>query len=220
MAHFGDEDVLARTGQAEAHERFLQRSVAVVGFMGVGKTAVGRELARILDRPFVDTDSVVQERSGRTIPELFAEGEQVFRALERAALIEALELPPCVLALGGGAFSQPGAAELLLSRALVVHLYTPWSVVLDQLVTLAEDRPLIRGRHPWQVQDLFLSRAASYRRAHVRVCLPRRSVAEAAAELANVLRVRRCAAGPYEVRPAAPPPRGRAAAGPGAIPRR
>jgi shikimate kinase len=216
----GDEEALARDGHAEAQERFLRRSVAVVGFMGVGKTAVGRELARLLDRPFVDTDTVVQERSGRTIPELFAQGEDVFRALERAALIEALELPPCVVALGGGAFSQPGAAELLLSRALVVHLYTPWSVVLDQLATLAEDRPLIRGRHPWQVQDLFLSRAASYRRAHVRVCLPRRGVAEAAAELANVLRAPGCAAGPGQVRPGGPPPRGRAAAGSGVMPRR
>jgi shikimate kinase len=187
MVGFGDEEALVRTGHAEAHQRFLKRSVAVVGFMGVGKTAVGRELARLLGRPFIDTDTVVQERSGRSIPELFAQGEPVFRRLERAAVAEALDLPPCVIALGGGAFSQPGTAELLLSRALVVHLYTPWSVVLDQLASLAEDRPLIRGRQPWQVQDLFLARAASYRRAHVRVCLPRRDVAEAAAELANVL---------------------------------
>jgi shikimate kinase len=184
------DEQLAWLNQADAHRRFISRTVAVVGFMGVGKTSVGRELARLLDRPFVDTDDVVQERSGHTIPELFEQGEDVFRKLEREAVEEALTLPPCVVALGGGAFSQPGAAELLLSKAIVVHLYTPFRVILRQLDALTVDRPLIRGRQPWQVQDLFLGRAESYRRAHVRVCLPRHDVAEAAAELAAVLSAR------------------------------
>ncbi len=97
-------------------------------------------------------------------------------------------MPACVIALGGGAFSQPGATELLLAKALVVHLYTPWPVISNRLAELAQDRPLVRGRAVWQVQDLFLVRAASYRRAHVRICLPRHSVFEAAATLAAVLR--------------------------------
>lgn len=184
------DEQFAWRNQADAHRRLISRTVAVVGFMGVGKTSVGRELARLLDRAFVDTDDVVQERSGRTIPELFEEGEQVFRKLEREAVEDALSMPPCVVALGGGAFSQPGAAELLLTNAIVVHLYTPFRVILGMLDALAVDRPLIRGRQPWEVQDLFLARAASYRRAHVRVCLPRRDVAEAAAELAAVLSAR------------------------------
>ena len=189
LAPAADEQVALRK-QAEAHRQFISRTVAVVGFMGVGKTSVGRELARLLDRQFIDTDDVVQERSSRTIPELFAEGEHIFRKLEREAVEDALAMPPCVIALGGGAFSQPGAAELLLSKAIVVHLYTPFRVIVGMLDELAVDRPLIRGREPWQVQDLFLARAASYRRAHVRVCLPRHDVAEAAAELAAVLSAR------------------------------
>jgi shikimate kinase len=184
------DEQLAWRNQADAHRRFISRTVAVVGFMGVGKTSVGRELARLLDRPFIDTDDVVQERSGRTIPELFEISEPVFRKLEREAVEDTLEMPPCVVALGGGAFSQPGAAELLLSKAIVVHLYTPFRVIVGMLDALAVDRPLIRGRQPWQVQDLFLARAASYRRAHVRVCLPRHDVGEAAAELAAVLSAR------------------------------
>jgi shikimate kinase len=175
-------------GHALAQRRFRARSVAVVGFMGVGKTSVGREVARLLDRPFVDTDHDIEAQSGRTIPQLFAEGEPVFRALERECLVAALDRPPCVIALGGGAFSQPGAPELLLGRTLVVHLYTPWSVMLTQLPALAGDRPLIGRRAAWEVQDLFLSRAASYRRAHVRVCLQRTNVASAAETVAGVLR--------------------------------
>lgn len=185
----GHEDHVLGQGHALAQRRFRARSVAVIGFMGVGKTSVGRELARRLDREFVDTDHDVEERSGRTIPELFAEGEPVFRAWERTCLLDALDRPPCVIALGGGAFIQPGAAELLLERALVVHLYTSWSAMLPQLPALAGDRPLIGSRAAWEVQELFLSRAASYRRAHVRVCLQRTDVASAAATVARVLMV-------------------------------
>jgi shikimate kinase len=184
------EDTVAADNHAGAQGRFLARSVALVGFMGVGKTAVGRDLARLLDRPFVDTDSMVEAGAGRSIPQLFAAGEAVFRRLERDAVEEALALPPCVIALGGGAFSQPGSAELLREKALVVHLYTPWSVILRLLDELALDRPLVRGRAPWQVQDLFLARSASYRRAHLRVCPSRAGAAEAAASIATVLRRR------------------------------
>jgi shikimate kinase len=183
----GPDEAAAAGSHAVAQGRFLARSVAIVGFMGVGKTAVGRELARLLGRPFVDTDTTVEAGSGRTIPELFAEGEAVFRRLEHAAVAEALAAPPCVIALGGGAVSQPAAAELLLAKALVVHLYTPWTVILGLLDELAVDRPLVRGRTAWQVQDLFLARAASYRRAHLRVCPAREGPALAAASVAAVL---------------------------------
>jgi len=183
-----DDHVLGHP-HALAQRRFRARSVAVVGFMGVGKSSVGRELARLLDRPFVDTDHEVEARSGRTIPQLFAEGEPVFRALERACIVEALDRPPCVIALGGGAFSQPGAAELLLERALVVHLHTSWRALLPLLPVLAADRPLIGTRPTWEVQELFLNRVASYRRAHVRVCLQRTSVEDAAEAVASVLTV-------------------------------
>jgi shikimate kinase len=184
----GVEEALAAHRQGVAQRRLARRSVALVGFMGVGKTSVGRELARLIGRPFADTDDVVQERAGATIPELFARGEAVFREMERTAMLDALALPGSVIALGGGAFAQPGCAELLLPRALVVHLYTPWRTMVDLLPELAADRPLIRGRPPWQVQQLFVDRAASYRRAHLRVCLPRRGAAQAAATIADVLR--------------------------------
>jgi shikimate kinase len=182
------DDELAAQRHVETHSRYAARSVALIGFMGVGKTTVGRALAGILDRPFLDTDNTVEERTGRTILELFAEGEPVFRRHERAAIEAALAMPPAVMALGGGAFVQPGLADMLLSRALVVHLYTPWRVMIDLLPALAADRPLIRDRQTWQVQQLFLDRAASYRRAHVRISLPRHGAQEAAGMVADVLR--------------------------------
>ncbi|HEU4348269.1 MAG TPA: shikimate kinase [Actinoplanes sp.] len=187
----GVEEAQARADHGAAQQRLSQRPVALIGFMGVGKTSVGRELARLLDRPFADTDAMVQQRAGATIPELFARGEATFRALERAAILAALDGPGQVLALGGGAFTQPGCPELLLPRALVVHLYTPWRVMRELLPELAAERPLIRDRPVHEVQQLFLSRAAAHRRAHVRICLPRRSPQRAAAEIVEVLRQHR-----------------------------
>jgi shikimate kinase len=185
------EETRARENHGAAQDRLWQRPVALIGFMGVGKTSVGRELARLLDRPFADTDAMVQERAGASIPELFARGEATFRTLERAALLAALDGTGRVIALGGGAFIQPGCPELLLPRALVVHLYTPWRVIRELLPDLAADRPLIRQRPVHEVQQLFLSRAAAYRRAHVRICLPRRSPERAAAEIVEVLHGRK-----------------------------
>jgi shikimate kinase len=182
------DEALAAQCRLTAREQLLRRPVALVGFMGVGKSSVGRELARILDRRFVDTDTMVEEQSGQTIPELFRSGEPLFRKLELAAVQQALDdAPPQVIALGGGAFAQPDCAELVLQRAVVVHLHTPWGVMLRLLDTLAQDRPLIQGRPPWQVQELYLSRAASYRRAHLRVDVPRHGAVEAAEAVALLL---------------------------------
>ena len=182
------EDEIAARNHDHAHKRLVTRPVALVGFMGVGKTSVGRELAALLDRRFVDTDALVVQRAGASVPELFGRGEHVFRRHEHAAVQEALATGSCVIALGGGAFSQPASAGLLLERALVVHLYTPWSELVPMLPELARDRPLLRGRAPWQVEDLFLRRAADYRRAHLRVSLPRTGPREAARVVAAVLR--------------------------------
>jgi len=180
-----------RAARAHAARRraLVARPVALVGFMGAGKSAVGRELAVLVDRPFVDTDALVEQRAGASVAELFARGEPAFRALEHDAVRAALGGPPAVLALGGGAFAHPASARLLLEEALVVHLAVPWSAVRPLLAGLAEGRPLLRDRAPWEVEDLYLRRAAVYRSAHLRVSPPRTSPAEAARVVAAVLGV-------------------------------
>ena len=78
--------------------------VFLAGFMGVGKTQVGRILARELGRCFLDTDRMVEQRAGKTIAEIFAdEGEAHFRQLERDCVLETCQRPDAVVALGGGA---------------------------------------------------------------------------------------------------------------------
>ena len=109
-----------------------RQAVALVGFMGAGKSAVGERLAAALALPFVDTDQLIEAAAG-PIPELFAEsGEQGFRALEAqvvTAAIAAAGERPCVLALGGGAVLSPEVRAALRRLAHVVWLDAPVDVL-------------------------------------------------------------------------------------------
>src|SRR5438552_4016152 len=92
--------------------------------MGAGKTTVGERCAARLGRRFVDTDALVEARTGRTVGEIFAaEGEPAFRAYERAAVAEACATPePLVIACGGGVVLDPDNRRILRARSLVVWL--------------------------------------------------------------------------------------------------
>jgi shikimate kinase len=98
--------------------------VVLVGPMGVGKTTVGRRLARELQRPFADADEQLELRAGRTIPVIFRDdGEQAFRRLESEVLVDLLGRPdPLVVAAGGGVVTRPENRALLGRRAFVVWL--------------------------------------------------------------------------------------------------
>jgi shikimate kinase len=101
-----------------------RRHVVLVGPMGVGKTTVGRRLARDLQRPFADADEQLELRAGRTIPAIFQDdGEEAFRRLESEVLADLLgRTHRLVVAVGGGAVISAGNRALLASRAFVVWL--------------------------------------------------------------------------------------------------
>jgi shikimate kinase / 3-dehydroquinate synthase len=96
--------------------------IVLVGFMGAGKTTVGHLLSARLGVPFVDSDLVIEQRSGRPVRQIFAEdGEPAFRALEHEVIAGLLDGPDLVLAVGGGAAEHAGTRERL-ATALVVYL--------------------------------------------------------------------------------------------------
>jgi shikimate kinase len=100
------------------------RHLVLIGMMGVGKSSVGRRLALRLGRPFVDTDKLVEERAGKSVPEIFADdGEPVFRALEADVVGTVLDSATwAVVAFGGGAVLDPHTRDRARERALVVWL--------------------------------------------------------------------------------------------------
>ena len=137
----------------EASEEASRRTVVLVGLMGVGKTTVGRRLAKALDLPFKDADAEIEQAAGRSVSEIFAErGEAEFRAGERRVIARLLEGPPIVLATGGGAFLDPGTRALVRQRAVSIWLRADLDVLVRR-VSRRDTRPLLRGRDPREVLE-------------------------------------------------------------------
>jgi len=126
------------------------KHLALIGLMGAGKSTVGRAAAARLQRPFVDTDELVEASTGKRVAEIFAEhGEAKFRELERVAVADACASPePLVIACGGGAAIDADNRNRLRSSACVVWLRASPDVLAARLGTGTSDRPLLRSRDP------------------------------------------------------------------------
>lgn len=127
-------------------QRGSRRHLVLVGLMGAGKTTVGRRLAERMDRPFVDTDELVEALTGRSVSEIFTtDGEGAFRDLERGAVADACAAPdPIVIACGGGAVLDATNRAALRAAGFVVWLQAA-TERLAARVGGGEDRPLLRG---------------------------------------------------------------------------
>jgi shikimate kinase len=121
------------------------RLLVLIGLMGAGKTTVGRECARRLGRPFVDTDDLVRANAGMTIEEIFAAGgEAWFREIEHGVVADIGASPePLVVACGGGTPLDPDNRRALRSAGVVIWLRAPASTLLAR-VGDASSRPLLR----------------------------------------------------------------------------
>ena len=160
--------------------------IVLVGFMGSGKSSVGRELARRFGVPFVDVDAWIEAAAGCRIRDLFArEGEPAFREREKAALREVLSVKGCVIATGGGAFADEENRVLLRSYAPVVYLDTAVETLLERL-SADLGRPLLRGGDREEVvRALLARRIPGYRTADVTVRTDGRTVEEVAGQVAD-----------------------------------
>jgi shikimate kinase len=154
--------------------------------MGCGKSTIGKALARELGVRFVDTDDAIVARHG-PIPELFARaGEAGFRAAELDAVREALDGPPAVLSLGGGAVTYAPTRALLAERSLRVYLDIPLETLVVRLRRSKTVRPLL-GREPTleRVRELLEAREPLYREADIVVAGPHRTKQRFAREIAR-----------------------------------
>jgi shikimate kinase len=166
------------------------RVIFLVGFMGAGKTTVGRELAQRLGWAFEDLDDRVQSREGRMIDEIFQNsGEAEFRRYEHLALRELLlgtESSPRVIALGGGAFAQPENAALLKHTAgPSVFLSAPVEELYRRCQQQELKRPL--RQHEAQFRKLYEQRHALYLKATFHVETNGKDVPAIVAEIAQQL---------------------------------
>jgi len=138
--------------------------LALIGLPGVGKTTVGRQLARRLQVPFFDSDQVIEERIGCSIREFFErEGEQAFRDWEEAVIDELTQSGPCVLSTGGGAVLRPVNRQRLRERGRVVYLRSTPDELMRRL-RHDRTRPLLQVADPAQrLRELYAARDPLYR---------------------------------------------------------
>lgn len=166
------------------------RAVFLVGFMGAGKTSVGRVLAARLGWRFIDLDDRIEAREGRTVRDIFEQSsEAVFRKAESAelrALIDDLDRTPTVAALGGGAFVQPENTALLHeSAAPTVFLDASVEILTDRCEPAVSARPLFRDHESFRA--LHDARRPVYLGATCRVDTAGKSIDAVADEIITTL---------------------------------
>ena len=150
--------------------------IYLVGFMGAGKTTVGRVLGKRLDWKVEDIDARIEKAERRDIPTIFrTDGEPYFRAREREALVALLPERGTVVASGGGTFEGASNRELMLRDGAVIWLDAPFETVL-QRIPLDGRRPLAADRVA--MEQLYNQRLMAYSQAHLRVDAGRGSVEE------------------------------------------
>lgn len=148
----------------------LDKPIVLVGLMGVGKSTVGRRLARRLALPFVDSDSAIEDAAGFSAAEVYERfGEKDFRDGERRLVARLVEGHVRVIATGGGAFVDPRTRELLNARAITVWLDAEVDVLTER-TGRRDTRPLLRnGDRKGTLERLADERRPSYAEAHIHI---------------------------------------------------
>ena len=148
----------------------IARPVVLVGLMGVGKSTVGRKLASLLDRNFVDADDAIAQAAGRSIPEIFETfGEAHFRDGERRVIARLMDEAHGVIATGGGAFVDPATRALVLDRAIAVWIDCDVDTLVER-TSRRNTRPLLKNGNAREILTrLTEERTPFYAQAHIRV---------------------------------------------------
>ena len=148
------------------HEVHGKKNIALCGFMGAGKTTIGRKLSRVCGLQFYDADNYLEEREGKSISEIFAgQGEEAFRRLETHYLRELAGKENCVIALGGGAVLRPENVEAIRETSFLIHIDPPLSRIIKNL-SYSTNRPLIEkgSSKNEEIRRLYHTRKDIYRK--------------------------------------------------------
>lgn len=161
-------------------------TVFLVGFMGAGKTTVGRILARLLGWDFADLDDLIVQAEGRGIPDIFArEGETYFRRLERGILASLRGRTRLVVACGGGTYANEESRLLIDRMGRAVWIQVPLRQALARCASGGMERPLLQDEA--QAEALYRRRLPSYRSAGLHVDADGLTAEEVAERIAGML---------------------------------
>jgi shikimate kinase len=159
----------------------------LVGFMGTGKSTVGRAAAARLGFQLIDSDHEIERAQGRTITEIFAQdGEPAFREMEKAFIEGGHPGERTVVSCGGGLVVQPGMLEALRSRGIVICLHASLETVLER-TSRSRNRPLLDVENPEErIRTLYAAREPVYRRAGTMVLTDSRPLGDIVAHVVRI----------------------------------
>lgn len=169
----------------------------IVGFMGVGKSAIGRKVARELRYKFIDSDHAIEKKAGAKIAEIFAhEGEPAFRGMEREFVESGHPAGACVVSCGGGLVVQEGMSDRLKEKGVVVCLFASPECIIERTSRNAK-RPLLNVANPKErVRELLAEREPIYMNAGACITTEGRSMLEV---VRHVVRTYKAAAKEFSV---------------------
>ncbi len=161
----------------------------LVGFMGTGKTTIGRHLARCWHYTFIDSDAAIESATGQTVSELFAQkGEAFFRKLEKDFIENGHPQHRCIIACGGGMVTQSGIIEKLKSKGVVICLFASPQTIQER-TSRNKRRPLLNVPDPEKkIQELLKAREPYYKNSGIGILTDRVPLAELCAQIERIYR--------------------------------
>jgi shikimate kinase len=165
-------------------------NLALIGFMGTGKTSVGRLVSESLDFQYLDTDEMIQSGTGRVISDIFkTDGEPAFRALEEKVVAELASRKKTVISTGGGLPTNIANLSSLKKNALVVCLWASPEKIWERVKNQSH-RPLLHDENPQaKIRELLAAREPFYKQADVLLNTELRSVREVAQQIVHQFRL-------------------------------
>lgn len=164
------EETLIDAREVARMARRVDKPIVLVGLMGVGKSTVGRKLAEMLGRDFVDADEEIETAAQRSISEIFSEfGEAYFRDGERRVIARLIEENAGVIATGGGAFVDDQTRAAILDSAIAVWIHSDIDILVER-TSRRDTRPLLKNGDPKEIlTNLYEAREPYYSQAQIKV---------------------------------------------------
>jgi len=166
-----------------------EKSIVFIGFMGVGKTSIGKLVAKRLYRDFLDVDHVIEEEYGMPVSKIFEQvGEKAFRQKEKEVVTELSARKLLVLSLGGGSFLQEEIKNACLENCIVIHLDLSWESWKDRISLIIDSRPVLKGKSLEDMEELYNKRQEIYADHHSKVDTDSKDMEEVADYIVDSLK--------------------------------